>query len=974
MNRGIIVIVLFFISFSLKAQILHVPTTPLVEEDVISAKTKEFTLENGMKVYLFPNSKMPDVMGAVVVRGGASLDAKDGEGTAHYFEHMMFKGSQKLGTINYKAEKVYLDSIREAYELLALADGDEVFRNGMLKKIDRLSQNAAEFAIPNEFSKVMASIGSTRLNAYTTYENIVYHNHFPAESMDVWLKLQVDRFSYPVFRLFQSELETVYEEKNMSMDNSFRNIFEELYKNFYPNSVYGKQTVLGSVESLKTPSISKMETYFKKYYVGNNMALILVGNFDIEDIYGKLNMTFGSIRHSDSKKPEISGSESAFDGRVIVKKKMSPIPIGILGFRTVPKGHDDELVLEVINQLLSNEQSTGLLDQLSLSNDLMFVQSIMDNHYDMGGSFIAYATKPFVQSLSNGENLVLEQLNKLKQGDFSDDLLKAVIVNKQKEFTLGMESADFQTNIIIDAFMSNQLAEKKISNYTQLKRIDKRLITAVATKYYGDNYLAFQSKMGFPKTTKIEKPDITPLNPANLGEQSSLARIISNIGVNSISPKFIDFENDVLSSDIYGNLHLYFTKNSINNIYSFQLKIGVGTYEKMDLEFVSEYLNMAGIEKKGFKDFRTGLQLTGTAITTHVDRSFFYIDMTGFDDNFQKDLQAIKQLLTKTERNEDAIKKVVKEASMEYKFIKGDLAMQSKALHDYAVYGNQSPFLRKLSKKDMKKMTIDGVLSSINSLLKYETEIHYVGGKPVGEVKSIIESAGIFSSELIPTPSPVFIPLPVLAANGVYYMNNKKAVQSHIKITIPSKRADISDREYVNAFNKYFGLGMSSMAFREIREYRSLAYGVYAYLNVPFSFFNSTSLIGAMTTQGDKTNEAVSTFINVIDSMPSADKNFETYRSSLLLSFNSNSPTLRNQSKYVAYWKRQGYKKDPRVSELNTIRNMKLIELKSFHTTFVFNHKYVLSVVGDSKRINMEQFKENFGNYTTLKLKQIYKK
>ncbi len=974
MNRISILFVFLLFAFSVNAQLLHVPTTPLKNEnEIVNSNAKEYTLKNGLKVYLFPDESMNDVMGAIVVRGGARLDPKGAEGTAHYFEHMMFKGSENLGTIDYKSEKVYLDSISETYDLLALAGDDEVFRNGLLKKIDRLSQKAAQYAIPNEFNKVMASIGSTRLNAYTTYEDIVYHNHFPAESMEQWMRIQVDRFSFPVFRLFQSELETVYEEKNMSMDNTFRNIFVELYKNFYPNSVYGQQTVLGSVEDLKTPSISKMVSYFKNYYVANNMALILVGNFQIDDVKHEIDRSFGKLR--SGRFPEVKPQvENAFDGRVVVKKKMSPIPIGILGFRTVAKGDKDDLILQVINQLLSNEQSTGLLDQLSLNGKLMFAQSILDVHYDMGASFIAYAPKPFIQSLKSGEKLVLEQIDILKRGEFSDDLLKAVLVQKQKEISMGMEAADFQTHLIIDAFMSKQQAEAMINNYKLLQHIGKQDIVRVANKYYGDDYLMFQSKMGFPKKMKIDKPDITPLKPQNLNKQSVLAQSIANMPEPQISPNYIKFKKDVLSGDLYSNLHFYYTKNKLNDIYSLRFKIGVGTYTKKELQLVSEYLNLSGTKDVAFKDFRTSLQLRGTDINTSVDESYFYIDMTGFDSNIEQDIRSLRELLSNTEENQNALKKIMKDANMEYKLLKSDLSMQSKALHEYAVYGKESEFLTKMSTKEIKSMKIESVLQSIKELLSYEAEIHFVGKASVDEVRGLVTDANIFAPMLQLSKSPVYRALPALTSNKVYFMNNKKAVQSHIKITLPSEKASIEDRQYINAFNKYFGLGMSSMAFREIREYRSLAYGVYAYINKPFKFSDHTYLFGAMTTQADKTNESISVFLNVIDSMPKEDDSFEQFKKSLLLSVNSKAPTFRNQSQYVAYWMRQGYNEDPRIQMNKTIQRLSLLDLNEFHSRFVLNHKYVLSVVGDAKRINMEQFKSNLGDYTVLKFKSIYKK
>jgi len=974
MNRISILLVFFLLATSLRAQQFDGPTSSLKEEnEIANPRAQEYTLHNGLKVYLFPDASMNDVMGAIVVRGGSRLDPKGAEGTAHYFEHMMFKGSENLGTIDYKAEKVYLDSISQTYDLLALAGDDEAFRKGLLKKIDRLSQKAAEYAIPNEFNKVMASIGSTRLNAYTTYEDIVYHNHFPAESMEQWMKIQVDRFSFPVFRLFQSELETVYEEKNMSMDNTFRNIYVELYKNFYPNSVYGQQTVLGSVEDLKTPSISKMVSYFKNYYVANNMALVLVGNFEPEDVKYMVDQYFGNLRSGDFPdiKPQV---EQDFNGRVVVKKKLSPIPIGILGFRTVAKGERDDLILQVINQLLSNEQSTGLLDQLSLNGKLMFAQSILDEHYDMGASFIAYAPKPFIQSLNSGEKLILEQIDKLKRGDFSDDLLKAVLVQKQKEILLGMENADFQVQLIIDAFMSKQQAVAMINHFKMLQHISKQDIIRVANKYYGDNYLMFQSKMGFPKKTKIDKPDITPLKPQNLNKQSVLAKKIANMPQPRISPNYIDFKKDVYSSDLYSNLHFYYTKNKLNDIYSLRVKIGVGTYAKKELQLVSEYLNMSGTKDVAFKDFRTSLQLRGTDINTNVDESYFYIDMTGFDSNLAMDIHSLKDLLSNTEENQTALKKIMKDANMEYKFVKSDLSMQSRALHEYAVYGAESEFLTKMSKKEIKSTKIESILQSIKDLLTYETEIHFIGRTTVDEVAGLMLDANIFAPILQLSTSPVYRTLPTLSSNKVYFMNNKKAVQSHINITLPSEKVNIRDRQYINAFNKYFGLGMSSMAFREIREYRSLAYGVYAYINKPFKFTDRAFLFGAMTTQADKTNESISVFLNVIDSMPKEDESFEQFKKSLLLSVNSKSPTFRNRSQYVAYWKRQGYKEDPRIQENKTIQKLSLFDLYMFHARFVLNRKYVLSVVGDAKRIDMETFKSNLGDYKVLKFKRIYKR
>ncbi len=959
------------LSLNAQTQLTIKPSSETVSNNY-GVEVQKIVLENGLTVYLNPDPNMNDVMGAVVVKGGANHDAKDAEGTAHYFEHMMFKGTANLGTIDYEAEKVYLDSIREAYDLLALSKGDEEFRKGILKNIDRLSQEASEYAIPNEFNKVLSSIGGSRINAYTTYENIVYHNHFPAESMEQWVMLQVDRFESPVFRLFQSELETVYEEKNMSMDNSFRGIYEELYKSFYPNSVYGKQTVLGSVESLKTPSISKMETYFKDYYIASNMALILVGNFDVEQVKEMLESTFGTWRDGDFQEVA-KASEPAIEGRVVVKKKLSPVPLGILGFRTVEKGHKDELVLEVINELLSNDESTGLLDELTVNNELMYVMALSDVHYDIGGSFIAFVPKPFIQSLKSGEKKILEQLEKLKNGDFDEQLLKAIVTKKRKEFIMGLESSDNRARLIMDAFMTNQDVNKLIAENDQLKDIDKERVQEVARKYYGDNYLAFLSKMGFPKNTKLDKPNITPLKPKNRNANSKLAEQIYAVqGIEPI-PNYIDFKYDVSSSDVFEKLHFYYTKNPMNNIYSIEIQFGVGDYTIPELVVVADYLNLVGTRKTHFNEFRTRLQGQGASIYCSVDKSNFTIQMTGFDYSLTQDLKALKELLTETEINETTLKKVVKDYSMDYKMLKSDISMQSRVLQNYATYGAQSPYLTQMGMSDMKKLKTADIMTAIQGLFKYESDIYYTGTMDEQTAKTLIKQMDLFHIGLQKSNSPVYLTLPTLSNDVIYFMNNKKAVQSHIRLLTPSKTANAEERVYVSAFNKYFGIGMSSVMFREVREYRSLAYGVYAYMAMPQRFSDPGFLYGAMTTQGDKTNEAITVFTNLIDTMPQEPETIDNLKKSLLFSFNSQISSFRQKNAVVAYWMKQGYTEDPRKKQVELVATLSMGQINHFYEEFVKERKHCISIVGDEKRIDMDKL-ANEGAITKVKMKKIYKK
>ena len=250
-------------------------------------------LSNGMTVWLNPDSTASKFMGYVVVKAGAR-DCPN-TGIAHYFEHIMFKGTQQIGTTNYAKEKPLLDEISHQYNLLSQTT-DPKQRTAIQLQINKLNQQAAKYAIPNEFSKLLTRYGTTAINAYTTLDETVYHSECAPQYIVQWCQLNSERFINPVFRLFQGELETVYEEKNRSEDNFGVQLMEHLQGQVFKGSDY-EFPVIGSTENLKNPRLSDMEAFYQKYYVANNMALILCGKFNEKDVLPLLEKTFGRIHN-----------------------------------------------------------------------------------------------------------------------------------------------------------------------------------------------------------------------------------------------------------------------------------------------------------------------------------------------------------------------------------------------------------------------------------------------------------------------------------------------------------------------------------------------------------------------------------------------------------------------------------------------------------------------------------------------------
>ncbi|MBA3899863.1 MAG: insulinase family protein, partial [Bacteroidetes bacterium] len=360
---------------SIKAQKSTSPKDPI--------GLKKFTLSNGLTVLLSENPELPQVYGGVVVKAGGKNDPSDATGIAHYLEHMLFKGTQTMGSIDYAQEKPILDKITELYAELGKTNSEDG-RKKIQMEINQQSIKAADFAIANELDKILAEMGSSGVNAFTTEEFTAYHNSFPSNQIERWLDVYSHRFINPVFRLFQSELETVYEEKNRMMDNGFSLAYEKFMASFYKNHPYGQQSIIGSTVHLKNPPLHKMYEFYDQYYVANNMALILSGDFKAEEIMPIIEAKFGAWRTGEVPAfPDYK--EDAFKGREVVEVKMTPIKAAVMGFRTVPNGHADLPALMVCNNLLSNEEQSGLLDRLITDGEVM-ATALMPMTYNDNGA------------------------------------------------------------------------------------------------------------------------------------------------------------------------------------------------------------------------------------------------------------------------------------------------------------------------------------------------------------------------------------------------------------------------------------------------------------------------------------------------------------------------------------------------------------------------------------------------------------
>ncbi|MFL3013738.1 MAG: M16 family metallopeptidase [Candidatus Neomarinimicrobiota bacterium] len=934
---------------------------------------EKYTLNNGLTVILNPDKYASKVFGAVAIKGGGKQDPADATGIAHYLEHMLFKGTDILGTVDYKSEKAYLDSIETFYNELGQTEDVEK-RASIQEEINKLNLKASEFAIPNEFNRLIEGFGGTGVNAFTSNDIIAYVSQFPAHQTQKWLSINSHRFENPVFRLFQSELETVYEEKNRSMDNAFRTLFEQFFANFFRKHPYGQQTILGTKEHLKNPSIKKMKEYYDTYYISNNMTLMLAGNFDLKFTKEEIKNTFGKLKSGPD--PEfVDVKEMPFNGREVVSKRLTPIRFGMIGFRVPPPRHEDYVALNIIRNLFNNSSSTGLLDRLSIENKLLGSSAISGlGGADHGAIGFMFIPKLIFQTFKGAENAVMNEIDKVKDGSFSEEYLQSIKLTIIKDHETGLENSSNRLNYGLDMILNDRKWEEIIDYPNLVQKMTKDEIVEVANKYFNENYLVYRSKIGFPKKDKVEKPPYKPVKPKNSEKVSEFAKRLEKIPSGKISIDYLDFYKDTEYEELIDNFHFYHNSNPINSIFSLRLEWGVGNNENNKLSYATQLGGIIGSEKFTFNEFKEELQKIGATVDFSNSGNYTGLNIRGFDKYFEQTINLAGDFLrTIKVRKEDKkkLKKLIQGSIIERKFEGRETASKADALKEYAIWGNQSAYLTRPTVKEVKKMSSELLINQIKDAVGVETNLYYTGTTPKEMVEAMVRKNFIISKNLRDSNSPYVWDKKLNEENTVYFHNDKKAVQSQIYIIIDGQVMDEKDRHMSNIFNKYFGGSMSGLVFQEIREFRSLAYSARGTYRKPFFFDRTGRFEGYMGTQADKTIDAIETYMNLLEEMPEKVNRMAGIKSGMLQSLTSSRSNFRGIGSTIATWQKQGFKEDPKIMQKEVYENAEFDDLLEFYKNYIQGRPFTITIVGNKEKIDFNKLSD-YGNIIELKKEDIF--
>lgn len=962
MKQRILILILSFITLCniFAQEFKSVPGDPL--------KLRVYKLKNGLTVMLSVNKKEPRIQTFITTNAGSKNDPADHTGLAHYLEHMCFKGTDKYGSKDWSKEQPLLEEIYSLYEQYGQTS-DEAKRKLIYKKIDSVSSEAAKYAIANEFDKMISNLGGQQTNAFTSVEQTSYTTNIPSNMLETWLSVESERWRNPAMRLFHTELEAVYEEKNISLDNDGSKLYETFFANIFKNHPYGTQTTIGTIEHLKKPSINEILKFYRTYYVPNNMAIILVGDFNpdvaIKDIEKKFSYmtpkpipTFTFKPEEKSNKPNVEEVFGQTPERLM------------LGWRCGGVGTKDADLLTLADLILAYK-GAGFLDlNITKAQTAQSASCSPDIRKDY--SIHTFSGTPKTgQKLEEVKDLIFEQLDKLKKGEFDENYLKSILKNLYVDKLKQFETNEGRAYSILDCFTMGADWATYVNEISRLSKYSKNEIVEFANKFYDNNYTIVYKRQGIDSNVKkVDKPEITPVS-VNREDVSPFCKTILESNPPSLKPVFLNYKKDISTVKLKNATPVYSVPNTDNKLFSLHYVFQMGRKNDKVLPIALDLLKYLGTDKLTAEQIAKEFFNLACEFSVSTTDEQMLISLNGLQDNFVPALQLFEKYISNAKPDQAALDKLVA------MYIKNRIdAKKSKqqigsALVNYATYGPKNPVTDRINEAELKALKVEDLVNILESIFNFKHEVLYYGPEKLTTVAGILNA----NHALVPNPkdypAPTIYARQVMNSNKVYFANYDKMVQAELNWI---RRANVytpSEETVQTAFNQYFGGDMSSVVFQTIRESKALAYSTWSGITSPNKQGESNYIRAYVGTQADKLADAISSMNELLNSLPKSEQGFEQAKMAIKSSIETGRILKSDILFNFLASRKLGLDYDIRQNVYKEIDNLKFDNVDKFHKTYFASKPFSLCVVGDKTKIDFSILRKQ-GELKELSLEDIF--
>ncbi len=911
-----------------------------------------YTLDNGLKVYLSVNREMPRITAHIAVRTGSKNDPAETTGLAHYLEHLMFKGTKQFGTNNPDAESPLLDEIEKRYEEYRLITDPEL-RKQKYHEIDSVSQIAAQYFIPNEYDKLMAAIGAQGTNAYTSNDVTCYTEDIPSNEIESWAKIQSDRFQNMVIRGFHTELEAVYEEYNIGLTSDQRKLFQAFAAKLWPTHPYGTQSTIGTQEHLKNPSIVNIKNYFKKWYVPNNVAICMAGDFDFDQTIAIIDRYFSAWQPgADVSQPKFAPLPelTAPQDSTVLGQEAEQIWLGWRADKATSQQAD---TLALVSSILNNGKA-GLLD-LNL-NQQMKVQGAFagDELLADHGGFILAGQPKEGQTLDEVKQLLLEQLDLLKKGEFSEELLTSIIKNKKLNYLRSLDNNRSRVSEFVDAFINGEEWESVVGKIDRLAKITKADVVDFANRFFTDGYIAIYKRQGVDTTQKkIDKPQITAI-PANRDQVSQFVKDIQNAKVEPIQPVFLDFSKDLTQGLTKRRLPVIYKQNTENDLFNLVFLFDFGKQADKRMELAADYTDYLGTDKYTAPQLQEMFYQLACTYRLRVSDEQVQISLSGLNESLPEALQLVEHIIGNVKSDPKVYNECVE---LELKGRADQKKNQNacfSALSNYGIYGEYNSVRNHLSEQEMRTANPEELVQLIKNLKNHAHTVLYYGPMSMDELDKVVTKYHQTGKKLLPalankpyekqaTPQSEILIAPYDAKNIYMRMYHNE-----------NKAWDANEAGVMSVFNEYFGGGMNGIVFQELREARGLAYSASALYQRPYRAGETESFYTNIIAQNDKMMDCVNVFHEILNGMPASQMAFQVAKDAMMKSIASRRTTKFSVINAYLAAKRLGIDYDLNRKVFEQLPAVQLQDIVDFEKRNMADKTLRYLILGDENQLDME--------------------
>ena len=931
--------------------------------------TKIYTLDNGLKVYMSVNRETPRIQTYIAVNVGGKNDPSETTGLAHYFEHLMFKGTEQFGTSDYAAEKPMLDEIEKLFEVYRQTE-DEAERAAIYHQIDSISYEASKLAIPNEYDKLMSIIGAKGTNAFTSQDMTVYVEDIPSNEVENWAMIEADRFKHPVIRGFHTELETIYEEKNMSLTSDSRKVSEAMDAALFPHHPYGTQTVLGTQEHLKNPSITNVKNYHKTYYVPNNMAICLSGDFNPDEMVAVIEKYFGDMEPNPSI-PKLEFEPEQPITTPVVKKVYGLEAENItLGWRlpdATDKSHD---VANIVSSILYNGQA-GLIDLDLVQQQKVLSAYAYNNTQPDYGSFIVSARPKEGQTLDQVRDLLLEEVAKLRNGDFDEGLIEATVNNYKMYMMRNYEDNSNRAMLYVMSFINGTSWADEVQMLDRMAMITKQDVVDWANEYLGaDSYAVVYKLQGEDKSVqKIAAPKITPI-VTNRDSQSSFLAEIQKTPVKPIEPVFVDYSKDMSRFEARPGVEVLYKQNGMNDLFTLIYVFDTGTEDDPALNLASDYITYLGTADMTAEEIGSRMYDIACSFGVYAGANQTSIRISGLSENMEEAMDIVESLISGAQPDEAILANLKDDIFRSRANAKLSQGSCFGALQRYMVYGPE--FIKKtvLDNDAVEALTSDELLSKISGLTGKEHEVLYYGPQDRKEFLASLDGHHKTAENLQPLERKYTKGLKVDESNVVLAQYDAKQLY-FMQYSDRGEKLDITDEPGITLYNEYFGGGMNTIVFQEMREARGLAYTAVAQLVSPYFLDGDYYYFAFIATQNDKMQKAIEAFDDIINNMPESQAAFDIAKEALITRIRTQR-TVRDQVLWNYISDRELGLTEPLDKQIfEKVQDMTIEDVKAIQEKWVKDRSYTYGILGDIKDLDTGYLK-TLGPVKTVSLEEIF--